>query len=151
MELHPLGLLIFSIGAFSVNKPFLILNSDVLSFDLSKHQTHELGFSSTSVSQCDFCLQPCPRPVTDITSVTPSPSYSKCHSSPARGISPRFIHTLRPIVRTSIKELLLEADVPASGSGSRPAVASQASSPGYADLELLSPLTPEACMFLDYG
>lgn len=41
---------IFSVGAFSLNKPFLTPNSDVLTFGLSRHWTHRL-FGSVTILQ----------------------------------------------------------------------------------------------------
>lgn len=39
---------IFSVSVFSINKHFLIPNSDILSFGLSKHRAHRFGISYTS-------------------------------------------------------------------------------------------------------
>lgn len=40
---HYIKLYIFSVGAFLIDKTFLIPNSDVLNFSLLKSQIHELG------------------------------------------------------------------------------------------------------------
>lgn len=47
---------VFSVGIFSINKPFLTSNSDVLSLGLLKDQAHGLWTRNVSSSLKSLCL-----------------------------------------------------------------------------------------------